>query len=187
MSPLEIFATLITILSVFLAVKLKIAQYPIGIIGTILFFFVFWNANLYFSAALQVFFTFVQIYGWWYWTCGDNGKRPKVTYEPWKRFWTVFVLGSCGFAATASYVAATTSAAVPLADAFIFGASVIAQWYLDRKRMQTWLVWGVVNVASIYVYSSQGLLLTTGTYVLLLLNTFWGYSSWKKAYNAQTV
>jgi nicotinamide mononucleotide transporter len=188
MSTLEIFATIFTLLSVFLAVKLKTNQYPVGIVGSILYFFVFWQCKLYFSAYLQVFFTFVQFYGWWYWMYGDKGQEPKVTKVEPNRFFTVLVGGTVLFANIASFIAVRVSdAAMPLMDAGIFGASVIAQWYLDRKKLETWIAWLLVDIVSIGLYYSQGLMLTTGVYVVLLVNTFWGYYEWNKEFKSYKV
>lgn len=186
MSTLEIFATIFTLLSVFLAVKLSTKQYPIGIIGTCLYFFVFWEYKLYFSAYLQVFFTLVQVYGWWFWLHGDKGQEPKIVKLNWTNFAFVTVIGTILFAIMTSAVAVRYSnAAMPFLDSMIFGLSVVAQWYLDRKRLQTWIAWFLVNIVSIYTYYSQGLMLTSGIYVVLLFNTFWGYYNWQKAYNSQ--
>lgn len=183
MSTLEIFATIFTLACVFFAVKLKSIQYPLGIIGTVLYFFVFWDIQLYFSAWLQVFFTIVQFYGWWYWNYGDKGREPKVTKIGWKRFTVVTSSVTVLFALLTSYVASVYSdARMPFFDALIFGASVIAQWYLDRKKLQTWIVWALVDVVSIWLYYSQGLMLTTGIYVVLLVNTIWGWKTWNTAY-----
>lgn len=181
MSTLEIFATIFTLLCVFLAVKRNIWQYPIGLVGTVLYFFVFWEYKLYFSAYLQIFFTFVQFYGWWYWLFGASGYKPKITSISWDKFAVVLIGGTVLFASIASSIAVRVSdAAIPLMDAGIFGASVIAQWFLDRKQIQTWVAWLLVNIVSIIVYYSQGLMLTTGVYVILLVNTFWGYYEWNK-------
>ena len=181
MSTLEIFATLFTLLSVLLAVKLKTHQYPVGIVGTILYFFVFWEFKLYFSAYLQIFFFFFLFYGWWYWMYGDKGAEPKVTLVDWGWFIPILILAPLGFGIATGMIAERVSdAKMPILDALIFGASVLAQWYLDRKKLQTWIVWFFVNVVSIGLYYSQGLMLTTGVYVILLFNTFWGYYEWNK-------
>lgn len=186
MTTLEIFATIFTLASVFLAMALKKLQYPIGIVGTILYFFVFWDMKLYFSAMLQVFFTVVQFYGWWYWSYGDKGKEPKIQYVSWTQFSVVTLVGTISFAYIASVFASIYSdAAMPFLDASIFGASVIAQWYLDRKKIQTWIVWFLVNVVSVFTYYSQGLYLTTGIYAFLLVNTYFGYRCWLSAYKKQ--
>lgn len=78
MSMLEIFATITTVASVLLAVHRSIWQFPIGLAATTAFFFVFFQSQLYASTALQVFFSFVQVYGWWYWLRGDRGMPPRM-------------------------------------------------------------------------------------------------------------
>jgi nicotinamide mononucleotide transporter len=158
----------------------------VGIIGTILYFFVFWDIKLYFSAWLQVFFTVVQFYGWWFWNYGDKGMEPKIVKMDWVKFWGVSLIGTAIFSSITSYIALRTSdAAMPFMDSMIFGLSVVAQWFLDRKRLQTWIAWLLVNIISILVYYNQGLMLTTGVYVILLLNTAWGYYEWNRAYSLQ--
>ena len=76
-ATLEAFASVATVAYVFLAIKRSLWQYPIGLLATILFFFVFLDAKLYASTALQVLFAAVQIYGWWYWLRGKDGGRTR--------------------------------------------------------------------------------------------------------------
>lgn len=186
MSLLEIFATVMTVICVVLAVKRNVWNYPIGIVGTIAFFFVFWNAGLVSSAWLQVFFTFVQVYGWWFWLKGDRGAKPKVTTTP---FW-LLVLGYAFAAVSGLALSTITSmlgANMAIMDAAIFTFSVLAQFMMDRKKLESWIVWALVDVVSIYVYGSQGLWVTTALYAGLLINTGWGYYEWRKASLAKAV
>ncbi len=182
MSTLEIWATVLTVACVILATRLKVAQYPVGIIATVLFFGVFWQAQLYSSAWLQVYFTLVQFYGWWYWLKGDGGKEPKITTWPLQ---THIVLG--GTALAFSYLVAQllghyTDAKMAFLDTLIFSLSVVAQFLLDRKKLEHWYVWGAVNIISIWVYASQGLGVTTALYIGLLCNVFVGYRFWRKEF-----
>ena len=78
MDPLGIAATALTLVSVILSVKRSLWQFPFGIAGTGLGFFVFWGAGLYSSAVLQPLFIAVLIYGWWYWLRGEDSRRPKI-------------------------------------------------------------------------------------------------------------
>ncbi len=184
MGILEIFATVFTLLCGFFAVKRNTLQYPVGIVGTILYFFVFWQANLFFSAALQVFFTAVQIYGWWYWNYGNKGEKPRITKMDWLTYVIVVFAGTAFFTISTMWVAGKVGAASPLLDSAIFSLSVLAQLLLDRKKMQNWLTWAMVNVISVPVYYSQGLTLTAGIYAILLVNTAWGYYEWNKEFKS---
>jgi nicotinamide mononucleotide transporter len=184
--PLEIAATLFTLICVILAVKRSLWQFPFGIVGTGLGFFVFWRAQLYSSAALQPFFLAVQVYGWWFWLKGDKGARPPVrSTRP------VVVLASCvaalAIAAAGAWALDTlTDAEMALPDAAILSLSVVAQILLSRKRIENWPIWIVVNAISIYVYASQGLWLYTALYVFFFFNAFWGWWEWREAMKQQS-
>jgi nicotinamide mononucleotide transporter len=184
MTPLEIIAIIITILSVILAVRIKVSQYPIGIIGTILYFFVFWKVQLYASAWLQVYFTIIQFYGWWYWLKGDKGNEPKITNWNWKIIIYVTLIGLIFSYGVSEIIGKYTDAKMAFLDSLIFGLSVVAQFFLDRKKMQHWFFWGSVNILSIIVYFSQGLTFSAILYCGLLYNVFIGYRVWKKELNS---
>jgi nicotinamide mononucleotide transporter len=132
--------------------------------------------------SLQVFFVFVQIYGWWYWLRGDAGKRPPITTWPARLVALLSALGFI-FAILASAVLnALTDARMAFWDSAIFGLSVIAQFLLDRKKLENWIVWAGVDAISICVYASQGLWLTAALYTGLLLNAAWGYVEWRREF-----
>jgi nicotinamide mononucleotide transporter len=186
MEYLEIAATLITLACVILGVKRSLWQFPVGIVGTALFFFVVVQREIYANAALQVFFVCVQVYGWWYWLRGDKGRRPKIrTTSSW-----LLLVGAGAALAVAGvmtpFLAQWTQTAAPLVDASTFTFSVLAQILLDRKRVETWPVWIVVNVLSVWLYASQQLWVFTGLYVFFFFNAFWGWWEWRQAMKRET-
>lgn len=178
--PLEIAATALTLVSVILSVKRSLWQFPTGVAGTGLGFFVFWRAGLYSSAVLQPFFIAVLIYGWWYWLRGDENRRPKIRSTP---LWIVAV--ACSIALVLAIAAAFaletyTDANMALGDASILALSVVAQILLSRKRIENWHVWIVINAISVYVYGSQGLWLYAALYAFFFFNAFWGWWEWRR-------
>jgi hypothetical protein len=80
--PLEIAATALTLVCVVLAVKRSLWQFPTGILGTGLGFFVFWNSHFYSSAVLQPIFIAIQVYGWWFWVRGNNSQQGAARSAP---------------------------------------------------------------------------------------------------------
>lgn len=176
---LEAIAIVITVTAVFLAVKRSIWQYPFGLVGVVLFAKVFIDFGLYSSAALQVFFFAVQLYGWWFWLYGDNGKAPRITRTS-PRMVIGVVAFTAVFALLTGVITSALGAAVAFWDALILSASLGAQFLLDRKKIETWIAWAVVNVVSIPVYFSQGLEFTAYLYMGLLINTFVGYYFWHR-------
>lgn len=178
--PLEIAATALTLVCVILAVKRSLWQFPTGILGTALGFFVFWKAGLISSAILQPIFIAVQVYGWWFWLRGDSSRAPLIRATS-PILVILICLGALALAALGAWMlAAWTTAAMPLGDAAILALSIVAQLLLSLKRIENWPVWIVINALSVYVYGSQGLWLYTGLYAFFFFNAFWGWWEWRK-------
>jgi nicotinamide mononucleotide transporter len=179
MDPLEIAATGLTLACVVLAVKRNLWQFPTGIAGTGLGFFVFWRTGLYSSAILQPIFIVVQLYGWWFWLRGDNARAPPIRSTP-----PIVVIGACLAAVILALVGAWaletwTDAAMAQLDAIILGLSIVAQVMLSLKRIENWPVWVVINAVSVVVYGSQQLWLYTALYAFFFFNAFWGWWEWR--------
>ncbi len=179
--PIELAATLVTLACVILGVKRSLWQFPVGIVGTAIFFVSVWQGKLYANAALQVFFVGVQFYGWWYWMNGADGRRPPI-----RRTSTRILVISCAGAMVAAMVMSMamtgwTPWATTIIEACTFTFSVVAQFLLDRKRIETWWVWTFVNVLSVFLYASAGKWLFTTLYMFFFFNAFWGWWEWRKA------
>lgn len=180
MDPLEIAATALTLACVVLAVKRNLWQFPTGILGTGLGFFVFWKAGLVSSAILQPIFIAVQIYGWWFWLRGANNARPIIRSTP-----IAIVLAACAIAVTVAAAGAWAldtwaGATMALPDAVILTLSIVAQCLLSLKRVETWPIWIAINALSVFVYGSQQLWLYTALYFFFFFNAFWGWWEWRK-------
>ncbi|MEQ1781133.1 MAG: nicotinamide riboside transporter PnuC [Hyphomonadaceae bacterium] len=183
--PIELAATLVTLACVILGVKRSLWQFPVGIVGTAIFFVSVWQGQLYANAALQVFFVGVQFYGWWYWLNGADGRRPPIrSTDP--RLITIACAGALVAAIAMSMIMTNwTPWATTIIEACTFTFSVVAQFLLDRKRVETWWVWIFVNVLSVYLYASAGKWLFTALYVFFFFNAFWGWWEWRKAMRAE--
>lgn len=178
----EATAVVATVASVMLTVRRSLWQYPVGLVATALYLVVFTRSHLFASASLQIVFMAVQTYGWWFWLRGDAGARPPLRSWPLRRLAAVCTIAVAGGTLAAVGLGELTSARLPLADSLILGLSLGAQFLLDRKVLQHWAVWAVVNVLSIVVYGSQGLWLTSLLYMGLLANTALGWVMWRRAY-----
>ena len=77
-----------------------------------------------------------------------------------------------------------TDAAVPYADAFTTVTSLVAQWLMARKRLESWWFWIAVDVVAIGVYFYKQLYLTTGLYAVFLVLATIGFFAWRKGFRA---
>ena len=80
-SWLELSGTIFNLAAVILAARRNILTWPIGIIGVILFGFLFYQINLYADMAEQVYYFITGVIGWYLWAARTNSKddHNKVT------------------------------------------------------------------------------------------------------------
>jgi nicotinamide mononucleotide transporter len=71
-----------------------------------------------------------------------------------------------------------TDAAAPYPDAFAAILSVIAQVFMTRKILENWILWIVVDVVSVGIYSYKSLYPTAGLYAAFLVLCIKGYREW---------
>ena len=165
---------------VWLCVKERIENFPVGILNVVIFFFMFWHFKLYASAILQVFFLGLCIWGWYVWATGDkNTKEVRVTRNvKFDEAIMALIIGASGTYAFGNYLA-TTGDPAPYTDAGIAVFSVISQYFMSKKVFQCWYLWISIDVFAIYIYSGSGLHITAALYFMFLCMCVKGIYEWK--------
>lgn len=179
---IEIIAVLCGVLNVGLIIRRSMWNYPFGIVMVILYAWIFYEVRLYSDALLQIFFLVIQIVGIFTWLNArdDDGlveptNLPLPAAAVWAVAATVAALGL-------GYVMAThTDADFPYWDATTTVLSVIAQYLMARRFLQSWLVWITVDVLAIGLYWQKDLTPTAALYVIFLGMAIAGYVSWRRA------
>ena len=181
MSLLEITAALLGLVNLVLIARRTIWNYPFGIAMVCLYFVIFAQAKLYSAAGLQVFFLASQLYGWWYWRRSTNGSTPV----PVRRLDTGGRVVAMASGVLISLILGVlmsrfTDAAAPWWDAGNAGFSIVAQILTDRRHVESWPFWIGINILSVGLFASQGLLATAGLYAVFLCIAAWGWDSWRR-------
>src|SRR5688572_32962600 len=101
MSYLEFFGTIAGAVAVWLSAKTNIWSWPIGLINVTLFFFLFYQVQLYPDMFLQLFFFVTNIVGWWRWKHPEKEEEDrkhelKVSYTPAKQMLVLSLIGLLG-------------------------------------------------------------------------------------------
>jgi nicotinamide mononucleotide transporter len=160
-------------------------NWPVGIANNVAFLVLFLGVGLYADAVLQIVFAVVGVYGWILW-----GRRRSGVGDPREglpvrratgseRIWGVG-LAVLLTAAAAFFLHATTDSTVPIPDAFVLAASLLATWGQARKVIEQWWVWIAVDTVSIPLYMSKGLWLTAILYTGFLALCIDGLRRWNK-------
>jgi nicotinamide mononucleotide transporter len=180
--PVEITATIMTVICVVLTARQHIWCWPTGLVAVVLYSYIFYQAKLYSDFGLQIYYVIVQIYGWYHWLHGGKDHRElRVTRQslPVNLVWVAAtVSGTLGL----GWIMSTyTDASLPYADAFTTVAALVAQWLLARKKLESWYFWIVIDVVCVRNYWIKELVVTTGLYAFLLGLATWGLFAWWKS------
>ncbi len=175
---LEVFAVFTSYVCTFLCVRQRRINYPIGAVSTAAYAVLFFQSDLLSSAVLNLYLTPTLVYGWIRWRA-DNNARPVGRVK--LRWWPVYLAVTAAFYVGASLISSAFGAAFAWTDALILAGTVLAQFLLDNKKLENWVIWAAVNVLAIYTYGAAGLWLVMFQYVLFLLNTFFGFVMWRKS------
>jgi nicotinamide mononucleotide transporter len=179
MVTLEWSAAAFGVINIALLVWRSVWNYAFGIAMVALYIFVFWEERLYAEAGLQVFFILAQGYGWWLWLkVGGEDDRVPVRWLDWPSR-AVWVMVTLALSLNLGWVMQRfTDASMPYADSAIAGASVAAQLLLAFRRIENWMLWIAIDVASIAVYINRGLYPTAGLYGGMLVMSLIGLREW---------
>lgn len=183
MTSLEWIAAALGLVCVALAVRRNLWNYAFGVASTGLLAFVVFDAHLYSQALLQLFFVAINAYGFVNWRRARAEQGEVVVERMTPReivLWLMITLGATlawGFA-----MDRLTDAAQPLGDAAIAVTSVVAQLLMARRKIENWLLWIAVDIASIPLFLGQGLPIVAALYAVYLALAVWGLVDWRRAH-----
>lgn len=186
-SLIELIGTLAGLISVWWAARANILTWPSGIVNATAFCLLFYQARLYSDAMLQVFFLVMTVYGWRNWaSAGAAGPLPVSSLRNNTRI--LLAVGLVAGALTWGLLMRNVHvwlpslfpepAALPLVDAFISLGSVLATFLLAQKKWESWLLWIMVDVASVFAYFYKGLGVVGVEYIVFLGIAAFGLRNW---------
>ena len=178
---LEIAGVITTVLGIALTTGRKLACWPVVLISDVIYLVVFYQAQLYSDALLQIFFLAFTLYGWWYWWRGvrDEGEVRVV------RLSLPIMLAGLTAGAVGSVVlgelAKQVHAALPYLDTTLASYSLVASWWAARKHIANWWLWIFVDLVYIGEYIYKDLWPTAILYAGLVVLAVFGLVLWRRA------
>lgn len=167
--------------AVWLAVKENVWTWPVTIISSIFYAFLFYESHLFADMSLQFVYVFFGFLGIYLWLKGGVGKTDlKVRSISKKEALILAIIGIVGTIYMSMYLESIKDSA-PFLDALTTTASLIAQYMLVRKHLENWHLWIAVDVIYVYLYISKDLHLTAILYAIFLVMCVFGLKEWKKS------
>ena len=202
----EFIAVITGIASVVYSRRENILVYPVGMISTGIFIYLYIKHGLYADASVNFYYTIMSIIGWYMWSkkapapdeaSADealNPKRSTVNRQPsttkkttlkitasTKKEWRNALLFFFGCWLILYLVLKNlTDSNVPIADSFTSGAAFTGMWLMNKKKLENWTWWIITDFASIPLNFYKHLVFTSFQYFIFLILATMGYITWRK-------
>jgi nicotinamide mononucleotide transporter len=175
--------------------------WPLAIVSSGLYFWLFVKNKLYGDAGIQIYFVLASVWGWWLWLKHAPPVRPKLSQSedaararhnidvmrlkirrlnPRER---LVLIGSwiALWLLLGKLLTHFTDSDVAWADAFPTAGSLLGQILLGKKIIENWIVWQVVNVSMVLLLAYKSLWLTMLLYIIFLAMAVLGWRRWSQS------
>ncbi len=179
---LEILGAILTLWCVYLAAKNNIANWPISMIASVVYFFVFYINHFFSEAYLQIIFLIVQSYGWYYWSSFNKNKTEKtISHIQFRTLFIITIITAIAYFIWYNvYININLNARTPAIDALCTILSLSALFMQAKHWIENWLIWILVDLIYVPMYINGDQWVTAILYFLLIILAIKGYYDWKK-------
>jgi len=204
----EVFGAVTGIAYVILEIRRNILLWPLGILTSAVYIYVFGRNGFYAGMILQGYYVAISIYGWYKWHGaqgigyraqgtghGEGGSEHRAqeaesdaTSDIRKidcKTALICLITSIGLWVLLWFsLDRWTDSPVPLWDGLITSLSVVATWMLTKKIIEQWYVWILANSIAVIVYLAMGMYPTVVLFAVYAVMAVIGLRAWGKEQGA---
>lgn len=168
-------------LTVWLTVVENIWNFPIGIANDIFFFILFLQAALFADMGLQVLYIILGFQGWYLWLRGGKNKTALRVSNISKKELLLLALITVVVTYVLTIYLQHIQDSAPIWDALTTVLSIVAQYMLNKKYLENWYCWILVDIIYIPLYIYNQLYLTSIVYLIFLVMCLLGLRAWTRS------
>ena len=197
-SYLEFIGTIFNLACVILVARKNILNWPLGLIGVLLFGALFYQINLYADLFEQIYFFITGIWGWYMWQAAKKPKEDKERIVVTKNtnkvniMWLgVIVIGTLIGTWVMSNIHIwlpalfPEAASLPLPDTATTAASFVATILMMQRKLESWILWIAVDIVAIWLYWYKQVPFIALLYLVFLGIATGGYITWRNTYRRE--
>lgn len=145
-----------------------------GGISSLIFAVLFARSHLPMQSALQASYVAGAIYGWWSWAPDSRPERIST----WTLRGHLITLSMCVVLSLGLRLLLAGESASPFMDSLVACGGLFATWLVARVYLENWIYWIAIDLVSIWLCLSQGLLVTAGLFAVYSVMAALGLRSW---------
>lgn len=177
---IEILGFISGVIGVWLTMRKNIWCFPVGLINVIISLYIFSKQALYADSLQQAVYIPLLIYGWIRWNNPDNTQHKPITQLDSKGVLLILLTIIASTFLLAKTLLYFTNAQLPWLDSFATSTAFVAQYLIARKKIETWILWMVVNLIYIGIYLNNALYLYVVLFTIYGILSVLGLKSWKQ-------
>jgi nicotinamide mononucleotide transporter len=194
MSWLELTAAITGVIAVWLSARAHIASWGVGLVNVVLTFVLFYKIGLYADMFLQIYFFITGILGWWLWQKKNTETQENQIEIGFLTRKQQLLMAVSVLVFTVTWGAMmeklpvwlpnlfTQPTSFPYADSLVVGMSVFGNLLLTRKKIESWVLWVLVDILAPILYFKKGILLITFEYLIFLALALFALYNWLNLY-----
>ncbi len=172
-SVLEFVSAITSFVGVWLGTTGKRITWPWWALSSALYMVFFYQVDLFASAALQIVFIVAAVWGWRDWA--PTGAVPGYLSHRYRLYWAVATVVSVSLLTP---LLSRIGAAATWSDAFLLIGSLVAQILMVYEKVESWVLWLIVDAAGTIEYAYLGYWFTAVLYALFTLVAVVGWKRW---------
>ncbi len=182
-NSVEVLALLLSMAYIYLSINQRLSTWIFGFFCSVLYIVVFFQSKFYAGMGLQVYYAVVSVYGWFSWKNGNaaNHAGLDVTRTSTALLMKILAVSVLLFLFIYLLLKNYTDSPIPVPDAFTTSLSVVATWMLARKKLEHWIFWIIIDVASVAMFLYREMYPTVVLFVIYTIMAVAGYFRWKKS------
>jgi nicotinamide mononucleotide transporter len=182
LSRLEIAAVTLAIAYLLLVIRQSIWCWLCAAISTAIYVYLFVVAKLYMESLLNAFYFAMAVYGWVAWQKGGE-RASSLPVSRWPmRIHLVALTSILAISMSCGFILQTyTDAALPYVDSLTTVAAMWATFLVARKVLENWWYWLAIDAASLIIYWTRDLQLTSLLFAFYLVMIPFGWLSWRRS------
>ncbi|MBP6860141.1 MAG: nicotinamide mononucleotide transporter [Candidatus Pacebacteria bacterium] len=180
----EFIGTWAGLVCVWLSRTENVLCWPWGIVSAAAFGMFFWQIGLPGQQWLNWgYFLVIQLWAWPHWVFGGRMRTelPVTRLSLKGRLTALAALVAGTLTVYFAIDALVPGSLYPALDATVVASSIVAQFLLGRKKIESWILWlGPVNLLSITLFFAAGAYTVMALYVAFFIHACFALRTWSK-------
>lgn len=170
---------LLSFICTLLYTRNNIWAWPICILTNLVNLYLFYHTGIFADAALEFIYLSMACYGIWHWLYGgDNNQELEVNNTPLYEAYLILSVTFIAYYLTEYTLTNHTNSTIVKLDSLAMSLSLLGQWLMCRRYIETWLIWFVADSVLALMFFYKGLYAHMILNIIYLPITYYGYKTW---------